>query len=80
MDPRAGCRAICIGAFVLVSSVGAIVYLGLDPADVKCCHSSSELNPWALFIMKLVNRLLASFLSVSTGEWWTIELILLLFV
>ncbi|KAE8139037.1 hypothetical protein BDV38DRAFT_281595 [Aspergillus pseudotamarii] len=66
MDPRAGCRTISIGAFFLVSSVGAIVYLGLDPANVKCCHSSSEPKPWALLIMKLVNRLLASFLSVST--------------
>ncbi|KAF5861547.1 hypothetical protein ETB97_012796 [Aspergillus alliaceus] len=66
MDPRAGFRAICIGAFFLVSSVAAIVYLGLDTAGARWCRSSSESNPWAFFTMQLVNRLLASFLTAST--------------
>ncbi|KAF7586668.1 hypothetical protein BBP40_008517 [Aspergillus hancockii] len=67
MDPRAGCRAICIGAFVLVSSVAAIIYLGFDTTtDAQFCSSSPEPNSRTLLTMKLVNRLLASFVTAST--------------
>ncbi|KAE8154660.1 hypothetical protein BDV25DRAFT_147246 [Aspergillus avenaceus] len=66
MDPRAGSRAICTGAFILVGSVAAIAYIGLDVPGKLSCVESSKPNRWLILIMKLFNRLLASLVTASS--------------